>query len=226
MFNHCKNYYPNSNQKKVNKPNHAQASLASDSGCALARVGNVRVIDKMINKLEELYSTPWVLAAYFVAGLSILSGYFQNYLGLTLGLLFLLIWDVTFSLTKSSFQGRGNNATNDSVTRARTYISWYIGVYGIVIGLALTKTNELGKFSFALEFSSIPAWLIALPMGLSILSMLFIPIRLDIERKESEGEEAPPNCAQRSLFFFVVYSQKVILILIGHIGLRIMSGWS
>tara|TARA_B100002049_G_C16037766_1_gene357514 strand:+ start:215 stop:694 length:480 start_codon:yes stop_codon:yes gene_type:complete len=158
---------------------------------------------------------------YTVAAISIFSGYFHNYQALAFGLAALFIWDALYATKDSFFSGRTAEATNEAVTRARTYLSWYIGLYGVIIGLAVARSEKMGSFIAALDKSGTPIELIGLPLVLSIFSMLFIPIQIG-----KSADDATPNTALRTLFFIVVYLQKVILILIAHIGLRVTAAWS
>lgn len=172
--------------------------------------------------MNILFTGPFILLAYCIGAFAIISGSFNSYIPLIISLLILFIWDVLYIVDKDSFKGRTLSGINDSVTRARTYISWYIGLYGVIIGLTLTKSNEMSQFATALSNSNTPVWVVALPLLLSIISMLFIPIQIGDQPK---GQEKP-NIALKSLFFAVVFLQKIILILIGNTAVRVMTAWS
>lgn len=169
-----------------------------------------------------MFKGPFILIAYLAGSLSIFSGYYHSDVVLVSGLAILLIWDMLYMCHPESFKGRTIERTNESVTRARTYISWFIGLYGVVIGIVLSQGDGAGYLSAALERSDTPTWLVALPLLLSLVAMLFVPLQLSGKADDAHHK---PNAALKLLFFLVVYLQKVILILIGNIGLRVMSAW-
>lgn len=173
--------------------------------------------------MGNLFKGPFILIAYLAGSLSIFSGAYPSDVVLVSGLAILLIWDVLYIFHPESFTGRTIENTNESVTRARTYISWFIGLYGVVIGIVLSQGDGTSHLATALERSGTPTWLVALPLLLALVSMLFVPLQLS---GKSDDAQQRPNAALKLLFFLVVYLQKVILILIGNIGLRVMSAWA
>jgi len=172
--------------------------------------------------MENVFKGPFILLAYLIGAISIASGAFSNDVVLVLGLLALLVWDLLYVRHPESFKGRSIESTNESVTRARTYISWFIGLYGVLIGIGLSQGDAAIQLSAALERSGTPTWVVALPIVLSVVSMLFVPVQLSAE---SGSEPESPNTALKMLFFLVVYLQKVVLILIGNLGVRVMGSW-
>jgi len=175
-----------------------------------------------------MFKNSMIVLPYVIGTLAIIGGYFFNslnsYIILTICLLLLLIWDLIYVFHKNSFEGRTVQETNDSVTRARTYVSWYLGIYSVVIGLIFTSTsNMLEIFKLVLNNSQISVFFISLPLLISLVSMLFVPISLSYK---NEYGIKKPNTALKLLFLMVVFSQKSILILIGHIGVRIVNAWS
>jgi len=173
--------------------------------------------------MQKIFKGPYILFAYLTGAVAVFAGAFHNYYLLVLGMLALMIWDLLYVFDEGSFHGRSASSTNESVTRARTYISWYIGMYGVIMGLALTRTEGSNMLETLLANAQIPNWLVGLPLILSIVSMLFIPIQVGGSGKQEIDQ---PNVALKSLFFFVIYLQKVILILIGHMGLRVLFSWT
>jgi len=172
--------------------------------------------------MDKLFTGPYIILAYLVGAAAIFCGLYQNDVVLVACLLILLVWDFLYYCNPESFKGRSVTGTNESVTRARTYISWFIGLYGVIIGIVLSSGDEAGLLASALENSATPIWLFALPLVLSIVAMLFIPLQVS---GLSEEQQQIPNTALKLLFFLVVYLQKIVLILIGNIGLRILAGW-
>lgn len=172
--------------------------------------------------MGSLFKGPFILLAYAIGALSIASGAFPSDVVLVLGLLALFVWDLLYFRHSESFKGRSIESTNESVTRARTYISWFIGLYGVIIGIALSQGDAAVHLTSALERAGTPTWLVALPIVLSIVAMLFVPLQLSAE---SGSEAESPNTALRLLFFLVVYLQKVVLILVGNMGVRVMGAW-
>ena len=170
-----------------------------------------------------MFNGPLILVAYLIGAITIFSGIYHSDVVLVLGLTCLFVWDWLYLRHPKSFIGRTVDGTNDSVTRARTYISWFIGLYGVIIGIALTQGDGATRLSEVLENSGTPVWLVALPLILSLVSMLFVPLQLSSD--QDDGNETP-NSALKSLFFLVIYLQKAVLILIGNIGLRVLSAWA
>lgn len=165
----------------------------------------------------------WLLVMYAVGAAAIFSGLIHSYTILAGALTLFLAWDIIYLRSEAAFAGRDVSAINDGVTRARTYISWFIGLYGVLFGLVFTSNADArALFQTAMMASNTPYWMIALPLALALLSMLFIPIQLKDHAPEGHDE---PNSALKYLFVFVVQMQKIILILIGHIGFRIFSAW-
>jgi len=171
--------------------------------------------------MNKLFNGPYVLLAYLIGVFTIFSGYYDDFYILFIGLILFFLWDLFYVLDDKSFTGRTSQLINDSVTRARTYISWYIGLYGIIIGFSLNQSKDSSPFAMALDSSAIPFWALSLPLIFSIISMLFIPIQISSD--ESIGDN--PSLSLKCLFFFVIYIQKVILILIGYFGFRILVNW-
>lgn len=123
-------------------------------------------------------------------------------------------------LASGAFAGRNVGDRNESVTRARTYISWFMALYGIVFGLVFSAASDVRDlFAVALSNAHVPIWLLALPFALTLICMLFIPIALEGDKEDSASG------APRGLFAFVIFSEKLILILLGHLVFRLISAW-
>ena len=84
--------------------------------------------------------------------------------------------------------------------------------------LSFNQTAVRSGFSSASVAANVPLWLLGLPLALAFVSVLFIPIKL-----EDSGGQA--TTALKCLFAFVVFAEKAILLLFGHLGLRVLSGW-
>ena len=171
----------------------------------------------------RLFLGPAVVFAYLLGAAAIIAGYFQSYTILVLVLAFFLAWDIYFAFSKGAFAGRSVININEGITRARTYVSWFIALYGALIGLAFTAGDPAGsKLLAACVAAGIPLWMLASPLAFAFLSMLFIPISL----QTGDGASAAPSTALRCVFALVIYTEKVILLLFGHLGLRVLSGWA
>ena len=170
--------------------------------------------------MQRVYAGPAVLFAYGLGALAVVSGYWLGYEILIISLLILLAWDIGFVFSGGAFAGRNVGDINDSVTRARTYISWFMALYGIVFGLVFSAASDVRDLvAAALSNAHVPIWLLALPFALTLICMLFIPIALEGDKEDSA------STALRGLFAFVIYSEKVILILLGHLVFRLISAW-
>lgn len=172
---------------------------------------------------HRIFSGPLFLFAYVLGAVAILAGYFQSYAPVIAALAFFLAWDIAFVFTQGAFSGRTVAGINEGITRARTYVSWFIALYGALIGLAYTAGDPAGSTLLAASTAAnVPLWLLASPLAFAFISMLFISISLDL----GESESPAPSPALRSVFCLVIFLEKVILILFGHPGLRILSVWT
>ena len=137
-----------------------------------------------------------------------------------------LLWDVSFVASPSSWTGRSPEYANNGVTLARTYMSWYLAFFGVLLGFFFAQPAEVRMAFVGLtDTAQVSLYVLVLPFVLSSIAMLFIPIQL-----WSEDPPAAANAATSSitvslkwLFLVNVFCQKASLVVFAYASLRILA---
>lgn len=118
------------------------------------------------------------------------------------------IWDVLWIYANDD--DRNAQEMLDTSTRARTYMSYYIAIYGaaIVFILPLSAQTEREAALQLLADSGVPGWLLIAPLVLCSVAMLFFPIKLGAGTG-TPLEKRKPTPANVTIVIFNAYIQKV-----------------
>ncbi len=154
---------------------------------------------------ERLYSGHYVLYAYLLtAALLLLAVRQGSLLFVASAAALFAVWDIVWITGPDVVRDRSSEEMNASATRARTYLSYFLGVYGagtayFVLNMTAAQRESLletcGK-------AGVPRWLLVVPLAWTGITMLFFPIQL----KENKA----PSTAVRTLIVTVTWSQKII----------------
>ncbi len=165
-----------------------------------------------------IYGSGLALVTMYLLGAGALVGsYFRLSWPLVVCLLVYAIWDAKFTFQPQAFSGRSVSDINDAVTRSRTYVSWYIAIFGAVLALAFADAESREAIKLLLDVTGIAPWLLGAPLVLAIIVMLFIPIRIECT---NAGQ---PSSALKWLFAINVFFQKVILLVFGHLSIMALG---
>ena len=130
--------------------------------------------------MKNFYSD-WrpVIAAYVVASLLLALGFVTGAIWpLGVAIVGFALWDLLW--VTSDAPDRTAQEAIDSATRARTYMSYFVAVYGAALAFFLLRLGESQQRDLILlaRNAGVPLPLILLPFVLQAISMLFLPIRL------------------------------------------------
>lgn len=160
--------------------------------------------------MKKFYASAWSISlAYSVAILLLWLGALTHTIyPLYAAVAFFTLWDVMFFL--AGRLDRNAQETTESATRARTYVSYLVVLYGGMIIYFIQKlgTTEAEALTNSLQMAGIPLWLVLAPLGLWGVSLLFFPITLGDEHKRALNERNATS-ANLAVFFICSWSQKV-----------------
>lgn len=168
--------------------------------------------------LAESY---WYPICFFISGLLLLSGaLFQTELTLYVALLLFLAWDIRFASDPENFQGRSAEYTIQQVVQARSYISYFIPFYGILLGFFLMKSNlEREEFLAFISNANIELWWLIAPFFISTVVILLFPIRFTLENKK-----LTPSIMMLMICNF--FAEKCAIFIFSHFVLRVLVAWN
>lgn len=124
----------------------------------------------------------------------------------------LIIWDISFYFNQSSLLGRTIDSIISSTHTARQQISYILPFYVISLGFFSTlEKNKIDKFFALLENANVPTFLTVLPLFLSFISILILPIQVSLKDKNN-GKYLTNS--QKAIFTLTsIFQQSVIIIL-------------
>jgi putative copper export protein len=98
----------------------------------------------------------------------------------------------------------------DTSTRARTYMSYFVAIYGAGIVFVLPVSDKIDREAVltALAQSGAPGWLLISPLALCAVAMLFFPIKLG-EGTVDALVNRPPTAANVAVVVLNAWIQKV-----------------
>jgi hypothetical protein len=118
------------------------------------------------------------------------------------------VWDFIWILCRDG--DRNAQEMLDSSTRARTYMSYFVAIYGTGIFFILRLSSEPDRAAalLLLDKSGVPGWLLIAPFILCAVAMLFFPIKM------GEGTNTPlaqrqPTDANIAIVILCAWIQKV-----------------
>jgi hypothetical protein len=159
--------------------------------------------------ITDFFSGPWIILMYLIAGaglaISIVTG---KLWGAGVALVLLTIWDIVWLFAIEAVRDRDPKEMNESATRARTYMSYFLAVYGIGFGFFLSA-NDAGRKAFLqmCSDSGVPKWVFLVPFAVTGVSMLFIPIKLTRANDATKASRAV-----ESLVAFNAWCEQFIII--------------
>ena len=130
------------------------------------------------------------------------------------------IYDLGFWLSSNHFAGRSREETLLDIRAACGYISYFVPVFAISIGLFFSAKQDgvdtlrpILQNDAPLRYSLIGALLA------SAAAMLFLPVQYTT--REDEGEAHKMSPALQSCFSFVMFLEKTAVVLVTYSILRI-----
>jgi len=96
-------------------------------------------------------------------------------LGVAIGVF--TIWDLLWA---ASSPDRTAQETLDSATRARTYMSYFVAVYGVALGFFFVRlaAGDQKEIIRLVTNAGVPPMLLLMPFALQSTAMLFFPVKL------------------------------------------------
>jgi len=166
-------------------------------------------------KIHRIYSDWGIIINYVIAFLSILLAIIckQHWI-ILLPVLYFLIHDITFRIDKKgcNFEGRDYKTTVESVRAASNYISYFIALIGVFVGILISSDKMIP----VLDLMKNDAWIKVygfIVITLSGVALLFVPVQY---KQIGENNERPTE-ALKNCFFAVLFFEKVIILFLIYI---------
>lgn len=122
--------------------------------------------------------------------------------------------DFVFNNSESNFESRKPVGTVESIRAASNYISYFIALIGVFIGLS---SKDWGSLKNILNESLWIKTYALILVVLSGVSLLFIPVRY-FEKNVNQPSKALKNC-----FLIVLFFEKVIIVLLVYVLIFIVN---
>jgi len=141
---------------------------------------------------------------------------------LIVALVVFTLWDGFWLLTNDD--DRNAQEMLDTSTRARTYMSYYIAIYGAAIAfiLPLSDSTQRAAALALLTASAVPGWLLIAPLVLCSVAMMFFPIKLGIGAG-TPLEQRKPTDANVAIVIFNAWTQKAATFIFVYAVLMIVA---
>jgi lysylphosphatidylglycerol synthetase-like protein (DUF2156 family) len=172
---------------------------------------------KTLQKSVDRYA---IIGLYLFTFLAILFAlYMEWHWAVLLPVMLFLAYDLyfRFDIHNKNFRCRGYKGTLDSVRQASTYISYFLAVMGIMIGV-LASNTAWSDIADKLEGKYWIKAFALVAIALSGVAMLFIPIRY----KDKDGQ---PTVALKNCFTAVLFFEKVIILFFVYIVLYLSKSF-
>lgn len=167
----------------------------------------------------KLFYQRWgILLCYIIAFLSILISVAFDWSWFMLVPIALFFYhDLNFRIDsgKTNFLGRSYAETVESIRAASNYISYFIALIGVFVGIIIGNDDGPGFF----EFMKQNGWLLAysfIIIAFSGIALLFIPVQY-----KDPGETDKPSESLKNCFFAVLFFEKIIILLLVYLLLEI-----
>jgi len=164
-----------------------------------------------------------VVALYIVSLVLLVLGPWTGHVWpLILALVIFTAWDVFWLFANDA--DRNAQEMLDTSTRARTYMSYYIAIYGAAIAfiLPLSDTAQRQAALALLAGSGVPGWLMIAPLVLCSVAMMFFPIKLGVGAGTAL-DQRKPTPANVSIVIFNAWAQKVATFVFVYVVLMIVA---
>jgi hypothetical protein len=161
--------------------------------------------------MKVVYTEAWVLLAYALSAVLLSLGMISGgWLWFGVGVAFFVLWDLGWLLVDREARDRSAAEMVNSASRARTYMSWFLGIYGAVLAFFLFQATEDARNSFFVlcAAANINPLIFVLPFALTGLALLFFPIALG----KGDGTDLStkhPSIANISVVILTAWIQKV-----------------
>jgi hypothetical protein len=166
--------------------------------------------------MKKLYGS-WIFVslAYAVTlGLLVLGPVLESNCPLWLAIVLFTVWDILWAL--SSAPDRTAQETLESSTRARTYTSYFIAIYGAGLAYFLLRmgSNEQKQALTLIKNAGVSMPLLLAPLVLPAVALMFFPIRLGSEDCQKNGtmvslSQRTPTSANLAILTMSAWTQKV-----------------
>ncbi len=154
---------------------------------------------------------PVTIAYLFTFGMLCLGLLTASGKPLWITLLFFTIWDALWLIKE--VPDRNAQEVLDSSTRARTYMSYFIAVYGAGMLFFLFRIDhaEQLKLIGLIGETGMPLWLPLLPLAICTVAILFFPIQLSCTPKSTSNDlsKQKPSSANIAVMAINAWTQKV-----------------
>jgi hypothetical protein len=174
--------------------------------------------------MTNLYTGAWVGLAYVLTaillGLGVCRG---GHVWFFAGISLFTIWDIGWLLVDRKARDRSAKDMLDSSTRARTYMSYFMAVYGAVLAFVLFQsTPEQRRTFFQLcHEANIHPFLFGIPFALTGLSLFFFLIALG-SGNGSDLTSRPPSAANITIVVWAAWAQKTATFTFMYAVLRLL----
>jgi len=162
-------------------------------------------------KIRNLYQDWGVIFNYGIALISIILAVVlrQDWV-ILIPIFCFLLHDIDFVFIQSdkNFWGRKKNGTVESIRAASNYISYFIALIGIFIGLTCKEWDSLKNTLNESLWIKAYAFILVVLAG---VSLLFIPVRYH----DDNGDQ--PSKALKNCFFIVLLFEKIIIVLLVYV---------
>ncbi len=174
--------------------------------------------------MTRIYTDAWVLGAYVLTTTFLILGIVNGgHIWLFAALALFTIWDAGWLVVEETARDRSAKDMLESSTRARTYMSYFMTVYGAVLAFVLFQSTPAQRRAF-FELSTaanIHPVLFGIPFALTGLSLFFFLIALGSgEGTNLEGR--PPSVANISIVVWAAWAQKVATFTFMYAVLRLL----
>lgn len=193
-------------------PEMPDAAGTPDEQAALEPTPTVVSGQTLEARIDLGFRGPVLITAAYVISLFllVLGAMAGSLVPLSVALVLFSVWDCAWLARYARRVERTAQEMLDSSTRARTYMSYYIAIYGaglgyFVFGLSPQRHREIVVM---LVTAHVPPWLLVAPVVLSGIAILFFPVQLG-SRGDGDLKERPPSGANLAVVTINAWVQKV-----------------
>ena len=158
--------------------------------------------------MTNFYSSSFYFPACFAVSAMLMWGgiSYGSHLFLIGAILFFAVIDFGFRQSDPNYEGRDENFLIQQIVQTRSYLSYFLPIYGVTFGILLSDKQRFDFFEGLIKKSHLNLFMVLLPFILSILVMLFFPVRV---MKNAQTKELTP--AIKTLFVFNSFIEKTVL---------------
>ncbi|MFZ3201378.1 MAG: nuclear transport factor 2 family protein [Candidatus Acidiferrales bacterium] len=165
---------------------------------------------KAPNSISEFYGEGTPLVALYVVSfaLMVLGPYLRKLWPLAVAVIIFTAWDLCWVWCDPL--DRTAKEILESSARARTYMSYFVAVYGAGLAYFLLRmgSTEQGQVFTIIRNAGVPMWLLIIPFALPTVAMLFIPIQVGLGKGRTLDDQTPTKAAL-TMFLAVGWMEKV-----------------